>query len=500
MQFTRRSALKQGAGAAALALGGASCGRSRQQAAEENLSMIDAVETALRISRGDLTATEATAAAIERAERIDPLLNAIVTETFDAARVRAEALDADKSGGPWRGVPSFVKDLNNVVGVRTGFGSRAFAEYVADHQFPFVDKFFANGLVSLGKSSTPEFGLTATTEPLAEGPTRNPWNLDHSTGGSSGGAAALVAAGIVPIAHASDGGGSIRIPASCCGLVGLKPSRGRIPSASDQSAVPLVISVHGVVSRSVRDTAAFMAMTETSTEESGLPEVGLVTGPSDKRLKIGFYTDAPAGTPVAPDVVAAIEGAAQQCAALGHEVIEISAPFNAALNEDFLLYWASGAQNAVARWEEMAGRRAGYDDFEPLTMGLIAHYERGKGQMEQAVNRLLSFEGVYARAFGDFDVLLSPVLAAAPPEIGYLATDHLYDLVLERVVAYAGFTGLHNVAGAPAISLPLGQSEKGLPVGAMFAAKKGEERTLLNLAFELEEAAPWGAVRPPVYA
>jgi len=489
----------------------AGCSRSSDLSKMDDLGEIDAVETALRISRGDMTAVQSIDAAIERAKRIDPLINAIVTQTYDAARERAAGADgaagaAGAAGadgevqGPWWGVPSFIKDLANVSGVATGYGSRAYNGNVAEEQSSFIDEYFQNGMISLGKSSTPEFGLTATTEPLSRGATRNPWNLGHSTGGSSGGAAALVAAGVVPVAHSGDGGGSIRIPASCCGLVGLKMSRGRVAPVRDESKTPLRISINGVVSRTVRDTAAFLAMMETSKAADGLPPVGVVTGPGKARLKIGYFTGAPAGALVDKDVVEATAKAAGQCAELGHEVTQIDTPFDASVSNDFLLYWAAYADSEISKWEAGAGRRAGYNDFEPLTFGLSAHYQRNKDQLERAVIRLISFGKDHAAAFGGYDVLLSPVVGAPPPEIGFLAPDIAYDVAMERLSAYAAFTALYNISGAPSISLPLGQSAKGLPIGALFGVKRNQERVLLELAYELEEAFPWRDRRPGVYA
>jgi len=492
--------LRSGGALCVFAALGAGCSRSTDQSTIDDLAVIDATETALRINRGEMTAAQSIDAAIERAARIDPLINAIVNETYDAARERAKGGETDEPAGPWWGVPSFIKDLIDVAGVPSEYGARAFKGFIPPRQYPFVDDYFKTGMISLGKTSTPEFGLTGTTEPLSYGATRNPWNLDHSTGGSSGGAAALVASGVVPVAHASDGGGSIRIPASCCGVVGLKVSRGRFRASRDESKIPVTISVDGVESRTVRDTAAFVAMMERPADVSGLPAVGVVAAPGKKRLKIAFYTDTPGGMPVAPDIIEATHKAAFQCAELGHEVTEITSPYGAEGAEDFLLYWASHAAAAVGAWETAMGRRASYNDFEPFTFGLIAHYERNKGQMERAIVRMLSYENDYAARFGDNDLFLSPVVTASVPAIGYLATDISFDIAIERLLGYASYTGVQNLSGAPAISLPLGQSEKGLPTGAHFAAPNGHERVLLALAYELEEAFAWRERRPGVYA
>ena len=473
-------------------LGG--CGGRQAGEAPSDLADLDAVGLAARISAGEISAEESVLAAIDRAEKADTAINAIVTTDYEAARSRANK----HLSGPFAGVPSFVKDLTDVTAKPTRFGSRAFSNHVAESQTPFVDEFFGLGLVSLGKSATPEFGLTATTEPLSDGPTRNPWNTDRSVGGSSGGAAALVAARVVPIAHASDGGGSIRIPASCCGLVGLKSSRGRLPRSWREES-PIMLSVHGIESRTVRDTAAFFAAMEMPSAESGLEPIGTVSGPAAKRLKIGVFTDGAAGGPVHPDVIATIQSAAKLCADAGHEVTEIAAPFDSSINDDFLLYWGGGAFDAIRAWEESQGKTAGEADFEPLTYGLARHYEANRGFYDGAVARLRQVPEFYASVFGDLDILLSPVLSAPPPPIGYLRPDIDYETALTRVVAYAQFTGFHNVAGAPAISLPIGVSSEGLPIGAQFSARNGKERMLLELAYELEEAVRWDLRKPETF-
>lgn len=492
MSTTRRN-FNDGTGAAALLAMAAACSRPDQKAASD-LAALDAVETASRIRAGELTAAEAVEAAIERATRIDEKINAIAFKTFEGARAAAA-----NAKGPWAGVPTFIKDLDDVVGVPSGFGSRAFPGFKGREQTPLIDRFLSLGVVSLGKSTTPEFGLTATTEPLSTGATRNPWNTDHSTGGSSGGAAALVASGVVPIAHASDGGGSIRIPASSCGNVGLKVSRNRYPKARPETAGPVTIAVHGVQSRTVRDTAAVVAAMESSPEESGLPPVGLVTGPNKRRLRVGLFLTRADGLPVDPEVVDATRKAALVCEGLGHAVEEVALPFAPGLSEAFLLYWAKNAEVAVARWEAVTKQKRNGLAFEPFTLGLIDSYEARRGDLDAAIARLQAADAEFETMFAKADVLLSPVVAAPPPEIGYLGAELPYEEHLKRVVGVAPFTGLYNIVGAPAMSLPLSTSAKGLPIGAMFGARKGDERTLLELAFELEVAAPWSGRKPKVF-
>lgn len=493
MSMTRRNLLEQGSAAAALTAMATACAREDQKASND-LAELDAVETAARIRSGELSAAEAVEAAIERAQRIDKKINAIAFKTFDAAREAAAAAQ-----GPWAGVPTFIKDLDDVTGVPTAFGSRAFPGYKGKVQTELVDHYLGLGVVSLGKSTTPEFGLTATTEPLSTGATRNPWSLDHSTGGSSGGAAALVASGVVPVAHASDGGGSIRIPAACCGNVGLKVSRNRTYPARPENAGPFTISVQGVQSRTVRDTAAVAAALEQPASASGLPKLGLVTGPNSRRLKIGLITHGPYDRPVKDEVVEATRNVGKICEQLGHHVEETSYRISAGVEEAFMLYWAKNAWTAIMRWEEVTHLKRNGLAFEPFTLGLVNLYETHQNEFDAAVERLLFLSQELENSFAGYDLLLSPVLNSPPVEIGYLSSKLDYDEHLERVLDYAQFTGVYNIVGAPAISLPLSMSTNGLPLGAMFGARAGDEKTLLELAYELEEAAPWSGRRPPVF-
>ena len=398
VNISRRTALKTSTALAVF--GAAACGKGKNPpSVKGDLAGLDAVATAQAVRDGGVTASEVINAAIDRAEAVNPKINAIVSSYFDSARERA----SEGISGPWAGVPPFVKDLNNVIGQRTAYGARAFANNIASRQSEFVDAYFATGMISLGKSATPEFGLNATTETSLMGATRNPWNLDHSSGGSSGGAAALVSAHVVPVAHASDGGGSIRIPAACCGLVGLKPSSFRFPEPERPVGRPIRITEHGIEARSVRDVAAFFAMMEI---ESDHPQVGLVEGASTTRRKIGLYTAPASGTEVDPEVDAVTRQAGEVLASLGHEVIEIATPFASAVSQDFGLYWAAGATGAVRNWERAVGRKAGYNDFEAWTFGLIDHYNMRSDTLEDAIGRLANFSAQWRAAFDQYDICL----------------------------------------------------------------------------------------------
>ena len=501
-RISRRHLLQNSAGIGVFAYAATACSRNETDNAPQAPTLMgdDGVATASKINNGILSGSEAVDAAIARAEQMEPKLNAIVTTTYDQARETAKSMDQGGAKGPMGGVPTLVKDLIDVTGVPTGFGSRAFAGYVAERQFPFVDNLEAMGVVSIGKSATPEFGLTATTEPLSSGITRNPWNLDRSSGGSSGGAASLVAAGVVPFAHASDGGGSIRIPASCCGTVGLKPSRDRFRPPRDERRMPVRISVQGVESRTVRDTAAFLAAMEYPEGEGKLAPVGLVTGPSDKKLKIGLMRDSALDLPIDPQVIAVVDEVAATCEGLGHEIVPMTKNFDPVFSDHFLLLWAAMADGILDVWEAGTGLTAGPDGFEKFTLGLRAHARANQDRLQQTVLWLIAFAQQYRTLFEGVDVLLSPVLAAPPIPLGYLATDQDFDETIAKLTAYAQFTAPANVSGAPSVSLPLGMSSDGLPIGAMFSAMMGEEGMLLELAYALEAATPWAGRKPANYA
>lgn len=494
MSINRRKLMRSGGMGAALLAMGAGCAKP-DQAGSDEMAHWDAVETAARISKGEVSAAEVVAAAIKRAKRIEPKLNAIVTKTYSRAREAAEA-----ATGPWAGVPTFVKDLDDVAGVASAFGSRAFPGYNAKEQTPLINKFLDLGVVSLGKSSTPEFGLSASTEPLSSGKTRNPWNTDYSTGGSSGGAAALVAGGVVPIAHASDGGGSIRIPSSCCGNVGLKVSRGRNPLSRPDTVVgPISLSVHGAQTRTVRDTAAVAAALALPASESGLAPLDLVTGPDARRLKIGLALDGLGGVAPSPEVRDATNKVAAVCEGLGHQVEALRFPVKPELELDFRLYWAAFAHSAVTFWEKSTNLPRNGLAFEPFTLGLVEYFEAHKDGFDDSIARLQAVNGDMASVYAKHDVMLSPVLSTPPPKIGYLGGNVKYELLMERLNDYVQYTALYNITGDPAISLPLSMSPDGLPIGAMFGAALGQEAMLLGLSYELEEAMAWSDRRPTIF-
>ena len=464
----------------------------------EELAWMDATETAARIRSGELSAGEVVEAAIGRAEAVQPQLHVLVTADFHRARVKAKG---PVGTGPFAGVPFLIKDLDDYAGLPTRYGSRVHAADppAVDHA-PLMDAYEAAGLIVLGKSTSPEQGYLPTTEPTGAPPTRNPWDLSRSSGGSSGGAAAAVAAGVVPVAHATDGGGSIRIPASCCGLFGLKPSVGRLRPAlrGRRAAAPIIIAHQHVVSRSVRDSAALFA----ATEAEGASPVGLVSGSGGRRLRVGMVVQSMTGGQPDPEVAGAVEATASLLSDLGHQVEPTAWPIDGMqFGRDFGAYWASGAAADFAAATERLGRRPTEEDVELFSLAMAGRTAAlPEGALAEVIARLRAVAQTYEAWFERQDVVVSPVLGLPPVPLGYVSGDVPLETLGERLAAYVGYTSLHNVAGAPAMSVPLHWTADGLPVGVQFAARKNDERTLFELAFELETARPWAQRRPPVRA
>jgi amidase len=457
---------------------------------------LDATAIAALIAQGDLSAVEATQAAIARLQAVNEDLNAVACERFDVALANAAALDARRQSGQqdaavFAGVPSFIKDNTDLVGLPTRHGSRGTPDVPMKKDGEFAQQFMATGLIPIAKTTLPEFGLTATTEYSQSEPTRNPWNTAHSCGGSSGGSAALVAAGVVPIAHANDGGGSIRIPAACCGVVGLKPTRDRLRNAAMVEKLPLNIVADGVVTRTVRDTAAFYAGAEQHYRNPQLPEIGHVTGPSKKRLRIAVCAERQGGQRCDAEVTTAVERVAAKLEELGHHVEWVESPVSEQMGEDFFLYWAMLAASLNFLGKQTLHRQFDRKQLEPLTQNLSKHFVKNAWRFPTAFKRLKGYNAIYEARFADVDVVLTPTLAKPPVPLAHLALDLDIETTWERLQEYASFTPVQNVTGAPAISLPLAQSQAGLPMGMQFAAQRGQEAMLLGLAYELEAAMPW---------
>ncbi len=450
----------------------------------------DGVELARLMARKELTAREVVEAAIARAKLVEPRLNAIEAERFDGGLSEAQS----PGEGFFSGIPTFIKDNAAVAGLPTNHGSSALRTGPSRATDPYVEQYLGQGFVCLGKTVLSEFGLNASNEPIDGEPTRNPWNLGFTTGASSSGSAALVAAGVVPMAHANDGGGSIRIPAACCGLVGLKPTRGRHVVSDMARGLPLNLISQGVVSRTVRDTAHFHAEAESYYRNRKLPAIGLVERPGRRRLRIGYAVDSITGKSTDAPTRAAVEDAAALLQELGHEVVRAPLPVTQQFADDFLLYWQALAFAIAAGGKRMFDMSFDHSKLDDFTRGLGKQFKRRFYRLPFALRRLKKSARDYARVFESYDALLSPVLATAPPKIGHLSPAVRYDELLDRLVGFASFTPLANATGGPAIALPWSRTDDGVPIGIHLFATHGDERTLLELAYEIEEAHPWPTI------
>jgi amidase len=477
-----------------------------------DLAELDLLGQAELLRAGEVSPTELVDAALARAERLNPTINAIIHPRPEAARAEAAAATTAPSG-PFAGIPMVVKDLGCAqAGEPHHMGVRALRDigYRAPHDSALWRRLRAAGFISIGRTNTPEWGCTITTEPLAYGPSRNPWNPAHSTGGSSGGSAAAVAAGIVAIGHASDGGGSIRIPASECGLVGLKPSRGRISNAPDVGEAWMGSTTNGAVTRSVRDAAAMLDVmagaepgdpyTATPFARPLLDEVGTDPG----RLRVGLLDHPVLGAAGHAECTEAVVAAGRLLEGLGHHV-DVSWP--AAIGDPsfaahFRAIVATWTANDIAELEAILGRPVGDGDIEPdnAALGAIGrsvtapHYVAAMLEVHRWCRSVLSWWHPADGARG-FDVLVTPTIAAPPPKIGYLSEPGQG----RRVFELLQYTAQFNVTGQPAISLPLHQTPDGLPVGVQFVAAAGREDLLVRLAAQIEQAAPWRDRRPPLF-
>ncbi|HXC54379.1 MAG TPA: amidase [Rhizomicrobium sp.] len=458
----------------------------------------DALGLAALVKARKVKPSEILDEAIARAEALNPALNAIVFTAYDTARAAAKA---KLSKGVFAGVPMLLKDMRaHVAGWPTRSGSRYVPATPALADSTIVTHFKAAGLIPFGKTNVPEFGILPTTESKLYGAARNPWNLAHSTGGSSGGSAAAVAAGIVPIAHATDGGGSIRIPASACGLVGLKASRGRISQGPDFADATSGLSMDGVVTKSVRDTAA--ALDAVCGIDYGdpyfapPPEGSYLAGirRKGKRLRIAVSTRMMNGTAHHPEVTAAVRKTAKLCESLGHHVEETDPPIDAgALVNAFSLIWAANVAYSLAMLQQQTGKPPSLDVIEGLTMGL---YEIGKPlsavQLTMARQTMMRAGRQMAKWHETYDVWLTATLGRPPMKLGTIDVD---ETDVQKGFApnfgYVPFTSMQNSTGTPGINLPLNWGKDGLPLGVQFTARAGGEMILLRLAAELEKAAPW---------
>ncbi len=454
---------------------------------DDALADHDAVEIARLLKSKALSHKEVTEAAIARARRIEPSINAIEVECFEKALAESDTL----THGFFAGVPTFIKDNTPVKGLATGHGSNSITAKPEKKNGPYTRQYLSQGFTILGKSTLPEFGLNATTEPVHKAPTRNPWNIEYSSGASSGGSAALVAAGVVPIAHANDGGGSIRIPAACCGLVGLKPSRGRHIASDQAKLLPINIISEGVLSRSVRDTAYFHSEAEKYYRNKQLPEIGLVEGPNNKRLRIGMMVNSITGFETGKSTRSTVEESAALLSNMGHHVEEIPMMIKASFIEDFSLYWSMLAYMTQKTGRVVMDRSFDSDKLDALSVGLGDLFKKNYHKAPLFLYRLRKTYHDYAKAFNHYDAILTPVLAHTTPKLGHISPTVPFDELFERLMRYVSFTPWANAAGGPALSLPMGETKENLPISIQLMAGHGQERTLLEIAFEIEQAQPW---------
>jgi len=469
----------------------------------KNFGDFDAVGLAELVRKGEATPTELLDAAIDRLQAVDPTINAVPIRHDDFAR---RQIARGLPDGPFRGVPFALKDFALLEGTETHFGSRAFRDYKADHSSTLVERYLKAGLTIFGKTNTPEFGLSFTTEPVLHGPTRNPWSLAHSTGGSSGGAAAIVAARVLPVAHATDGGGSLRVPAACCGVFGLKPTRARLPMGPDRLEGWAGMSHAHVVSLSVRDSAAMLDATHGA--ELGAPyaapppqrpfleEVSREPG----RLRVAFTDRHPDGSAIEPEIAAAVRQTAALLEALGHRVEEgaPSTTIDAASASRAII---AGATALLLRQRAAElGRAIGAEDVEFVTFAIQTAAAQISGADYAAATVAMHQLGrQFAQFFESVDVFLSPTLCMPPLELGRLDTmSRDIGAYVDLIARFVPGTAFFNMSGQPSMSVPLACSRRGLPLGMMFSARFGDEATLLRLAGQLEQERPWKDKKPPI--
>jgi amidase len=462
---------------------------------DDALGDLDAVGLSAAIRADWISRADVVEAAIARAEAVNPVLNGLAYRAFDQARATATAEPAPGFSRFFEGVPTFIKDNVDVAGQPTMRGADAWEPFDAVTDSEFTQLYLATGPTSLGKTQMSEFGFSASAEHPRLGPVRNPWDTDYTAGASSSGSGAFVAAGVVPIAHANDGGGSIRIPASCNGLVGLKPSRGRLPLDPELRRMPVGIVANGVLTRSVRDTAAFYREAERIWRNSRLAPVGDVTGPGRQRLRIAVVTRS-VHRECSPQLRELTLKSAGLLEELGHRVEHLEQhPVPAGFSDDFVLYWGFLALMQVRTGRRVFGKTFDRTRLDALTLGLERHTSRNLHRLPRVIMRLRGMRRRSAEFFRTYDAVLTPTVADETPRIGYLApTD--YQQLMQRLIDWVAFTPWQNVTGDPAISLPLTQTADGMPVGMMLAADVGQEALLLELAYELEEARPWARIQP----
>ncbi|MFY0579688.1 amidase [Cystobacter fuscus] len=448
-----------------------------------SLARLDGMAQAELCARGEVSAAELFDACLARIDALNPLLRPVVT----VARERPRPVGS----GPFSGVPFLVKDSMPWPGLRWSMGSRLFAANVTQLQTPYGKRLEESGLVCAGKSAMSEFGLLASTETLLEGVTHNPWDLACSATGSSGGGAVAVAAGLVPLAHANDGGGSLRIPASACGLFGFKPSRGRtVPASFVSSDFGDMTSDH-CISRSVRDSALLLSLTE---DRSSDAPVGFVREPIARGLRIAAWTRTAMGEEPEPRVLRAYDEAVALLIELGHEVEPITPPLfeGPELGDAFFLVSGAAVADVIERIDQTRDEPVQHDELEPFTWALVDSYlARGPDALPRARAAFARAVHAYGEATRGYDVVLTPTIATEPWRIGHLSPVFGREELLRRTGRALGYTPLQNIAGCPGMSVPLHFPGEGPPIGTHFAAAPGADALLLGLAYQLEQARPW---------
>ena len=451
----------------------------------------DAVGLAEQIAERRVSRREVVEAAIARTRRLDLHLSGLAGDRFETA-VAESAVPHD---GFFAGQPSFVKDNSDVSGLPTQQGTHAYVAQPAVGDGDFARMYGPIGMTVLGKTRLSEYGFSASAEFMDDVPVRNPWHTGHTSGASSAGSAAFVAAGAVTMAHANDGGGSIRIPAACCGLVGLKPTRGRTPSDRGNREMPVKIVHDGVVTRTVRDTAAFLRESEKVYRNLKLPPVGDVTGPGKKRLRVALVTDSIGGRKTDEETTQAVLHTAGLLEELGHTVVPVAAPVPDSFEDDFLLYWSSLALAISRTGKRLFDKSYDRDRNDNLTRGLARHAAKNAWRLPLAITRLNLSHRTSRRFYADHDVVLTPTLSLVTPELGWLDPSQSFETVMGHLLEWVSFTPLQNATGDPAISLPMGTTTTGLPIGVQLAAERGHDRRLLQVAYELELAQPFARIQ-----
>ena len=478
-------------------------------ATQKDLANLDMIDTAAEISSGRVSMFEINKAAMDRIDALNPHINALVTKTYDYG-VRQIAKNPT---GPLAGVPYMLKDLNSLAGVRTTRGSRLFTSHTSSRQSPYTDNILSSGVIILGKTNTPEFGLMPTTEPVANGATRNPWNLDYSCGGSSGGAAAAVASRMIAAAQASDGGGSIRFPAAACHLFGLKPSRGRFGDQGYENQL-VSLSIKHAISRTVRDSAFMLALTENGPGAT-LPPVGYVEGPTNKKRKFALSLNAGNISPDY-DTRRTVQKVAQRLEGLGHDVEVVnSTPHDSPLFQDlFAGLWAQGAARLLDVAERVSGVPAAQSGLlEFATLKMIEFYVDKPIIEDARIKEILGdLENQMETFYRSYDGWISPMSPIPSPPLGYFTEgleeglakgtheDEIMQMLFDRMAGFTAYTPINNALGRPAMSVPGGFSRSGIPIGVQIAANTGQEALLLDIAYQLESDMPWIGDKPPMSA